>query len=112
MAQESNTRSKRARKRLVVRFSAEGGEETRTAFTANLSEHGILLKTRYIHPPGTLLSLEVQGPETTFAIAGRVVWVKRVPARLSQVTSSSMGIYFKDPGPEWAEFSQLWKAMG
>ncbi len=33
-------------------------------------------------------------------------------ARLAQVTSSLMGIYFRDPGPEWSEFVRLWKAAG
>lgn len=113
MAERSDKRDaeKRARKRLLVRFMAETDREqrTRTAFTGNLSEHGMLLKTQHIHRPGTLLAVEVETPEGTYMLAGRVVWAKRVPPRLAQISSSSMGIYFRSPGPEWAEFCKAWK---
>lgn len=110
--QDKRTVEKRARKRLMVRFTPETGGATRTAFTGNLSANGVLLKTHYVQAPGTILSVEIQSPDTIYHLTGRVVWVKRSPARLAQVTSSSMGIYFKEPSPEWSEFAIQWKATG
>jgi hypothetical protein len=105
---EAREKQDRVRKRLMVRFGPDGPEKT--AFTGNLSENGILLKTNHVYPPGTILQLDVEGPEGHFPLVGRVVWVKKVPLRLAQVMTSSMGLYFKDPGPEWNEFCKIWNS--
>ncbi len=104
---ESQPRDQRHRKRVMVRFGPDKPEKT--AFTNNLSEHGILLQSRYTFPPGTMLNVEVDSPgNPTFILVGRVVWVKRVPLRLQQVKSSTMGLYFKEPSQDWIEFCEHW----
>jgi hypothetical protein len=92
----------------MVKFGPEGPD--RTAFTGNLSENGILLKTNHVFPPGTVLQLEVKREEGDLPMVGRVVWVKKVPVRLAQVMTSSMGLYITDPGPEWSDFCKAWKS--
>ena len=54
---ESQPRDPRHRKRVMVRFGPEAPEKT--AFTANLSVHGLLLQTNHVHAPGTMLQVEV-----------------------------------------------------
>jgi len=106
---ETQPRDSRYRKRVLVRFGPESAEKT--AFTANLSERGLLLQTNYVYAPGTMLQVEVDPPDhPTFALLGRVVWVKKVPPRLQQVKASTMGLYFKAPGPDWIEFCKIWNA--
>ena len=106
---ESQDRGPRHRKRAMVRFGPD--ESERTAFTTNLSEHGVLLQTRYVYPPGTMLNVEVDSPGLPiFMLVGRVVWVKKVPPRLQQVKPSIMGLYFKEPSHDWIEFCKRWNA--
>ena len=104
---ESQQRDPRYRKRVMVRFGDD--KPDRTAFTANLSVHGLLLQTNHTFSPGSILKVEVQPPDGgTFALSGRVVWVRKVPPRLQSVKSSTMGLYFKEPAPDWVEFCQRW----
>ncbi len=106
---KSEDRDPRHRKRVKVRFGPEGPEKI--AFTSNLSEHGLLLQTNHVHPPGTMLQVEVDPPGyPKFALLGRVVWVKKVPARLQQVKPSTMGLSFKEPSQDWIEFCEHWNA--
>jgi hypothetical protein len=106
---KSEPRDPRHRKRVMVRFGLEALEKI--AFTSNLSEHGLLLHTNSVHPPGTLLQVEVDPPGyPKFALVGRVVWVKKVPPRLQQVKSSTMGLSFKEPSRDWIEFCEHWNA--
>ena len=104
---ESQPRDPRHRKRVMVRFGPDGPEKA--AFTTNLSEHGVLLQTNNVHPPGTMLQVEVEPPDhPKLALLGRVVWVRRVPPRLQQVKSSTMGLYFNEPSQDWVNFCRTW----
>jgi len=106
---ESQPRDPRHRKRVLVRFGPLAPEKT--AFTANLSEHGLLLQTNHVHDPGTMLQVEVDYQEQLkFVLLGRVVWVRKVPPRLQQVRSSTMGLYFDEPGQRWVDFCKRWNA--
>lgn len=94
---------------MKVRFGPERPENV--AFTANLSEHGLLLQTNHVHPPGTTLQVEVDAHDyPTFTLLGRVVWVKKVPPRLRQVRASTMGISFQEPTKDWVDFCERWNA--
>ena len=106
---ESQPRDSRHHKRAMVRFGPDRAEKT--AFTTNLSEHGVLLQSRYVFPPGTMLNVEVDSPGyPTFTLMGRVVWVRKMPPRLQQVRPSTMGLYFKEPSQDWIEFCERWNA--
>jgi len=109
LGKKSDSRDQRHRKRVKVRFGPE--EPEKIAFTSNLSEHGLLLKTNHVHPPGTMLQVEVDAVDyPTFTLLGRVVWVNRVPPRLQLVKSSTMGLAFKEPSQDWIDFCKHWNA--
>ena len=106
---KSEPRDPRHRKRVMVRFGPDGPEKA--AFTTNLSEHGVLLQTNHVFAPGTILQIEVLPPDhAKFELVGRVVWVRRVPPRLQQVKSSTMGLYFSKPSQDWIELCRSWNA--
>jgi len=52
-SRKSQPRDPRHRKRVMVRFGPEAPEKI--AFSANLSEYGLLLRTNHVHKPGTML---------------------------------------------------------
>jgi uncharacterized protein (TIGR02266 family) len=105
----SNRKQNRARKRLLVRY----GEETpdQKAFTQNLSEGGMYVKTNDVLPPGTELTLEIQTDEGTFLLQGVIAWVKRVPANLAHLLPAGMGIQLTQPPRAWIEFCERWKKI-
>jgi hypothetical protein len=106
---ESQKRDPRHRKRVMVRFGLDQWDKT--AFTTNLSIHGVLLQTNHTFPPRTILQVQVQPPDgEVFQLSGRVVWVKRVPPRMQSVKPSTMGLFFKEPTPEWVDFCQRWNS--
>ncbi len=105
----------RLHKRLTVRFTVSfgAGAPERTAFTGNVSEHGLLLTTNHVHPAGTVLKLKIETPEhQTFPLVARVVWAKRVPQHLLRIRKSAMGLYIKEPSPGWREFCESWNSGG
>ncbi len=101
-----NRSAPRARKRLRVRFGVEALEKT--AFTKNLSETGICLRTNQVLPPGTTLQVEIQTPEASFSLWAKVVWAKKVPPQLAHVLDCGMGIRFIQPGEDWVAFCRTW----
>ncbi len=105
----------RLHKRLTVRFTVSFGVDApeRTAFTGNVSEHGLLLTTNHVYPAGTVLKLKIETPEhQTFPLVGRVVWAKKVPQRLLRIRKSAMGLYIKEPSPSWREFCESFNSGG
>lgn len=107
--EQRNTR--RAKRRIMVRFGE--GTPNRTAFTKNLSETGLFLQTNHVYKPGTVLSVEMQFPDRTFATWARVVWAKKVPPQLAHILECGMGVCFLEPSPEWLAFYQNWtRALG
>ena len=104
-----NRKQNRARKRLMVRY----GEETpdRTAFTQNLSDGGMYVKTNNVLPPGTEVTLEIQTDEGTFVLQGVIAWAKRVPANLAHLLHAGMGIRLTQPPRAWIEFCDRWKKI-
>ncbi len=105
----------RLHKRLTVRFTVSFGVDApeRTAFTGNVSEHGLLLNTNHVYPPGTVLKLKIETPEhQTFPLVGRVVWAKKVPQRLLRIRKSVMGLYIEEPSANWREFCENWDSGG
>ncbi len=105
----------RLRKRLTVRFTVSFGvgAPERTAFTGNVSEHGLLLNTNQVYPAGTVLKLKIETPEhLTFPLVGRVIWAKKVPRHLLRVRQSAMGLHIEEPSANWREFCENWDSGG
>ena len=97
---------KRANRRLMVRYGTR--EPEKTAFTKNLSESGMFLQTNSVFKPGTTIQVLMEFPDRTFNMWARVVWAKKVPAQLTYILGSGMGICFIDPTAEWVEYYKRW----
>jgi Tfp pilus assembly protein PilZ len=97
----------RAKKRVMVKYGIE--KTDRTAFTKNISETGLCLKTNHVFKPGSTVQIELHMPDRTFSMWGRVAWAKKVPPNLAHVLDCGMGLSFVDPSPEWLEYYESWK---
>lgn len=95
-------------RRLMVRYGEERAD--RTAFTKNISEKGLFVQTNGVSRPGTTLMLEIDLPDGTIALWGRVAWAKKVPPQLASVVQCGMGIRIIDPPEEWVEAYRRWSA--
>jgi hypothetical protein len=98
----------RTKRRLMVRFGLN--DSSKTGFTRNLSDLGMFIQTGHIFKPGTTIQIEVVFPSGKFNIWGRVVRARKVPPQLISIMESGMGIKFIDPGSDWLEAFQSWKA--
>ena len=96
----------RARKRMMVRYGVDKADKT--AFTINLSETGVNLKTNTVYKPGTTVQVELKFTDRTFSMWARVIWAKKVPPQLAHVLECGMGLCFVDPTPEWLEYFEAW----
>ena len=96
-------REKRAQARVLqkflVRFDDAG--EMRMAFTENISEHGLFLKTRYPPPPGEQVRILIRTAHGTRVRRGMVMWSRYNLAHPSSPrVGSGAGIRFQPPPPE------------
>jgi hypothetical protein len=91
----------------MVRYGTSAVDKR--AFTKNLSETGICLKTNAVVRPGTTLQLEIQSEEIKFSMWGQVIWAKKVPPQLAHVLDCGMGIRFIDPDSGWIDFARTWR---
>jgi hypothetical protein len=96
----------RKRRRLTVRFGVDGPDKT--GFTRNISASGLFIQTNLPLPPGTILRMEIAFRDRTFALRGRVVWAKRVPAALAHVIECGMGIRYVQPPADFRDFFERW----
>ena len=90
----------------MVRYR-EGGNQ-RTAFTKNLSESGLCIKTNSVVTPGTTIEVEITAREKTYSLWAKVVWAKRVPPQLAHILDCGMGVRFIEPSSDWIEFCRQW----
>jgi len=95
-------------KRVKVKYGVD--EPIKTAFTRNLSLTGISLGTNNVFAPGTTVLVELEFPERTFSLWGRVMWAKKVPPALAYTVPCGMGVCFLEAGAEWEEFYEAWRA--
>jgi Tfp pilus assembly protein PilZ len=88
----------------MVRYGI--GSAARTAFTKDLSETGLFIKSNRVFKPGTTIQVELTFPDRTFSMWARVIWAKKVPPQLAHVLECGMGVCFMDPNPDWMEYCQ------
>lgn len=100
--------STRARRRMMVRYGIQKTE--RTAFTKDISETGLFIKTNAVFKPGTTIQVAIEFPDQTFTLWARVVWAKKVPGQLAHILDCGMGVCFIDPPADWISFCKAWKA--
>ncbi len=90
---EKRTR-KRVRRRLTLRFGSEA--PVRTAFTEDVTEHGLFIKTTNLYAPGTRIVIELALPdELRVTVIGMVRWSKKVPPTMIHLANKAgLGIRF------------------
>ncbi|MBI5874903.1 MAG: PilZ domain-containing protein [Deltaproteobacteria bacterium] len=91
MAEKRNI-SKRYPKRLQLRFGQEG--HLHMAFTEDISDTGLFIKTTRTYPPNTNLDIKLlTGDDKEVNIKGTVMWAKKVPVSIVHITKKAgMGI--------------------
>ncbi len=98
---------RRAKTRVLCRYGVTVADKT--AFTKNISESGLFLKSNQVFRPGTTIQLTLQFPDRTFSFWATVVWAKQVPPQLAHLLECGMGIRFINPSPEWLAYYENWK---
>jgi len=82
----------RFKKRLSVRFGPDAPSQL--AFSEDVSDFGIFIKTPKTYPLGTILKIEITLPDDNYVFfEGMVRWTKKVPPQLiSKVQKAGVGI--------------------
>ena len=90
MAEKRDIR--RHKKRLSLRFGTDS--PARLAFTEDVSDHGLFIKTTNLCMPGTRIQIELTLPDDdSVFIEGMVRWTKKVPPQMIHlVKKSGMGV--------------------
>jgi len=96
----------RHRRRVEVRYRKEGRPE-QIGFSGNISTTGMMLRTPRVHPPGTILTLELRFPRKTIVLTGRVMWAREGPLVWLATGKIGMGIKFVDPPGELADLVRI-----
>lgn len=83
---------KRVRRRLSLRFGQD--KPVRMAFTEDVTDDGIFIKTTNLYRPGTQITIELSLPdETKVTIIGMVKWSKKVPPNMIHlVKKAGLGV--------------------
>jgi PilZ domain-containing protein len=84
--------AKRLRKRLTLKFGPTAAD--RLAFTEDISQFGLFIKTANIAPAGSRVIIElILGELNVVTLEARVMWAKKVPANMLRlVKKSGMGV--------------------
>jgi Tfp pilus assembly protein PilZ len=79
---------KRIRRRLTLRFGTDA--PVRLAFTEDVTEHGMFIKTTNLYPPGTKIIIELIMPDEKKArIIGSIRWTKKVPPTMIHLVNKA-----------------------
>lgn len=82
---------KRSLKRLKLRYGVN--RATSLAFTEDVSETGVFVRTVNVMGPGVIVQVELSMPDNTpVHFEGRVVWSRRVPGSLIHLSKGGMGL--------------------
>jgi PilZ domain-containing protein len=85
-------RHARLRKRYSVRFGP--GDLAHSGYTQDVSESGLYLLANILYPPNTVLTLQVDYPESTLTLRGVVRWSKDLPPAFRRNLRGGMGVEF------------------
>jgi len=94
----------RIAKRLFIRFGPDN--VLNIGFTGDISLTGIFIKTNTIFSPGSILTMEIELPDSKILhLRGTVMWAKRVPPTLVRhIRKSGMGVRILQPSEEFIKF--------
>lgn len=96
MSLRPDQKTPRHRRRVEVRYRGKEGPE-QIGFSGNISTSGMMVRTPRVHPPGTILAMEVRFPQRTIVLTGRVMWARTGPLSWLSTGRIGMGIKFVDP---------------
>jgi Tfp pilus assembly protein PilZ len=92
---------RRLRRRLSLRFGIDA--PVRMAFTEDVTDHGMFIKTTNLYPPGTRIAIELILPgEKRVRLQGMIRWSKKVPPTMIHLVRKA-GIGVKILGFESGE---------
>jgi hypothetical protein len=82
----------RVKKRLHCTLAHEARKSP--GLVLNLSSRGLFVQTSLLAEPGTLVDIDLQGPQTSESIPlqAAVVWRRRVSPRMTGMNQSGMGV--------------------
>jgi Tfp pilus assembly protein PilZ len=83
-------------------------QTSRSGYTQNISESGLFVRTNRVFRPGTTVHLEIQFPDRSFHLWGRVAWAKKVPPQLAHLVNCGMGVRYLAPTVEYLEHFEKW----
>jgi Tfp pilus assembly protein PilZ len=85
---------RRIRRRLSLRFGVD--KPVRLAFTEDVTESGLFIKTTNLYRPGTRVFIELILPdESRVRVTGSIRWTKKVPPTMIHlVRKAGMGVKF------------------
>lgn len=89
--------SRRARRRVEVRFGPEGPDYL--GYSRNLSRTGMMIGTLKVFAPGTVLELKLTLGEQIVSCRAEVVWAREGPVQWLNNGRVGMGIRFLGPPP-------------
>ena len=93
----------RHRQRLTVRYSASGSKST--GFTEDISAGGLFVVSRKLVQAGTMLTLEIQLPDSSVVqVIGAVTRRRRVPTAVQSFLSNGFAVSIKQAPEVWYEF--------
>jgi len=83
---------KRIRRRISLRFGVDA--PVRMAFTEDVTDRGMFIKSTNLYPPGTRVVIELIMPdESRVRISGSIRWTKKVPPNMIHlVRKAGMGV--------------------
>lgn len=99
MSPRAKSKEARLRRRLEVRFS-DGRGPALMGYSGNLSQHGVMIRTPRVFPPGTRLAIELRFPDQTIRVDGEVVWAREGPMTWLATGRIGMGIKFDEAPAE------------
>jgi hypothetical protein len=102
MSPRGKSQEVRMRRRLEVRFS-DGSGPPLMGYSGNLSQHGMMIRTPRIFPPGTRLTIELRFPAGTIRVEGTVMWAREGPMTWLATGRIGMGIKFGETPPALIE---------
>lgn len=83
-------RARRHPQRIMVRFGTD--EADHKGLVENLSESGLFLTANHVFPPRTKIRIEFTLGESPDVLEGIVQWARQMPASVSHVIPSGMGV--------------------
>jgi Tfp pilus assembly protein PilZ len=92
----------RYRRRIEVRITAPG-QVPHIGYSGNISMAGVMVRTPRVHPPGTILAIELRFPDESIRLTGKVVWAREGSLQWLASGRIGMGIKFIDPPADLAE---------